>query len=64
MSDERKFLTVGQVVRGGGPPMELDEALKRMDQAAERWAKRFEEEPWLNDVFPQNRDSCDPQDDE
>ena len=51
-------------MRGGGPPMDLDEALTRMDQAAERWAKRLKEEPWVIEAFLRDRDCCDPRGDD
>ena len=64
VAEDRKFLTVGQAIRGGGPPMDLDEALTRMDQAAERWAKRLKEEPWVIEAFLRDRDCCDPRGDD
>ena len=51
MSDQGKFLTVGQVIRGGGPPMDPEEARKRMERAAAAWAKRFTEDPTLIEAF-------------
>ncbi len=51
MLDQRKFLTVGQVMRGAGPPMDPKEARKRMERAAAAWAKRFAEDPTLIEAF-------------
>lgn len=51
MSDEGKFLTVGQVVRGGGPPIDPEEARKLRERASGSWEKYFEEHPALEQAY-------------
>ena len=51
MSDDGKFLTVGQVVRGGGPPTDPEEARKLRERAAGSWEKYFRDNPALEEAY-------------
>ena len=51
MSERDKFLTVDQALRGGGPPMDLEEARKRRDRAAGAWAQHFRDNPHLEQIY-------------
>ena len=51
MADQGKFLTVGQVMRGGGPPMDPAEARKLRERASGSWEKYFHENPALEEAY-------------
>ena len=51
MLEQGKFPTVGQVMRGGGPPMNAKKARNQMERAAVTWSKRFAEDPTLIEAF-------------
>ncbi len=51
MPDEEKLLTVGQAVRGGGPPMDPEEARKLRERVAGSWEKYFRESPALEEAY-------------
>lgn len=51
MSDEEKLLTVGQAVRGGGPPMDAEEARKLRERVSGSWEKYFRESPALEEAY-------------
>lgn len=51
MADQDKLLTVGQVIRGGGPPTDPEEARKLRERASGSWEKYFHENPALEKVY-------------
>ena len=55
MADEEKLLTVGQAVRGGGPPMDQEEARKLRERVSGSWEKYFREYPALEEAYGQHR---------
>ena len=51
MADEERRLTVGQAVRGGGPPMDPEEARKLRERVSGSWEKYFRESPALEEAY-------------
>jgi hypothetical protein len=51
MSDEQELLTVGQAVRGGGPPMNPEEARKLRERVSGSWEKYFRESSALEEAY-------------
>ena len=51
MADRDKFLTVGQVMRGGGPPIDPEEARKLRERVAGAWAQHFRDNPHFEEIY-------------
>lgn len=63
MLDQGKFLTVGQAVRGGGPPMDPEEARKLRERASGSWEQYFQKNPALEEAYGQRECSRSASDD-
>lgn len=55
MPDEERGLTVGQAVRGDGPPMDPEEARKLRERVSGSWEKYFREYPALEEAYGQHQ---------
>ena len=64
MAEEEKLLTVGQAVRGGGPPMDSEEARKLRERVSGSWEKYFRKSPALEEAYGQSECSCCASDDD